>query len=203
MGAPSVGAPPMGGHPTGAPPVGAPPVGAPPMGAPPMGAPPVGAPPAGAPPVGAPPAGTPPVGMPGVGAPPPTLPPTGGQFGFDNNQMPMGGNQMAPPMAPPMTQPPTQAPTTASSSPAQERLIEGFNLEQVEQLPSEERENLIGTYLYNKLEPLRGGDIAGKITGMFLDLPVPELFDISTDESTFERYLKDAHELIENESKED
>lgn len=177
--------------------MGAPPVGAPQMGAPPMGAPPMGAPPMGAPPMGAPPMGGPPsIGMPG--APPSSHPPTGGQFGFDNNQTSMGSNQMAPPM----TQPSSQA-SHAPSEPAQEKTIEGYNLEQIEQLPQEERENLIGTYLYNKLEPLRGGDIAGKITGMFLDLPLTELFEISTDEAIFDRYLKDAHDLIENESKED
>mmetsp|Transcript_9131 Transcript_9131/g.8736 ORF Transcript_9131/g.8736 Transcript_9131/m.8736 type:complete len:523 (-) Transcript_9131:82-1650(-) len=182
----------------GAPPMGAPPMGAPPMGAPSMGAPPMGAPPMGAPPMGGAPAGPPPVGMPGAGAPPSSHPSTGAQFGFDNNQPSMGSNQMAPPT----TQPSSQSSHTPSE-PAQEKTIEGYNLEQIEQLPQEERENLIGTYLYNKLEPLRGGDIAGKITGMFLDLPLTELFDISTDEATFDKYLKDAHDLIENESKED
>lgn len=165
----------------------------------------------GMPPTGAPPVG-PPTGMPPVGPPP-----TGGQFMEAPPQHPMPGSQMPPmtqpppmsqppmsqpPMSqPPMTQPPSQIP--AQAPPAQEeKCIDGFNLSQVDQMTQEERENLIGTHLYNKLDPLCGGDVAGKITGMFLDLPVPELFDISTDDATFERYLKDARDLIENESKE-
>jgi len=35
---------------------------------------------------------------------------------------------------------------------------------------------------------------------MFLDLSTEELFEIATDESTFQKYFKDAVELIENEN---
>jgi len=79
----------------------------------------------------------------------------------------------------------------------------GVSLDELSNMEQEERDNILGTFLYNKLEPLRGGDVAGKIAGMFLDLPTDEVYEIATQEETFQKYFGEALALIEKEGEQD
>jgi RNA recognition motif-containing protein len=74
-----------------------------------------------------------------------------------------------------------------------------YYLEELESMSKEEQDNILGTYLYDKLDPLCGGDMAGKITGMFLDLQVQEVFQIATEEDAFDKYYQEAIALISQE----
>lgn len=60
-------------------------------------------------------------------------------------------------------------------------------------------ENEIGTFLYNKVELSHGSELAGRITGMFLDLPPEEIYQILHDDTTYQKYISDAEQLIKNE----
>lgn len=79
----------------------------------------------------------------------------------------------------------------------------GASLEELNSMGQDERDNILGTFLYNKLEPLRGGEVAGKIAGMFLDLPTEEVYEIATQEETFQKYFGEALALIEKEGEQD
>lgn len=133
-------------------------------------------------------------------APPPMGPPAG----FIGHNMGYNGPPVPNPVGHAIHQPimqqipkkvePVYAPDNTNSL--------GVDIDELSNMTKEEQENVLGTYLYNKLEPLRGGDVAGKITGMFLDLPLNEIYEIATLEEVFTKYLKDAVELIENEESE-
>jgi polyadenylate-binding protein len=107
-----------------------------------------------------------------------------------------------PPMPTNMAPPAMQAPKAPEPQPKEPENGLGVTLEQLNNMEKDEQENILGTFLYNKLEPLRGGEVAGKITGMFLDLPTNEIYEIATVDATFQKYLKDAIDLIENEDPE-
>lgn len=75
----------------------------------------------------------------------------------------------------------------------------GYSVQELEDMEKDERDNILGTFLYNKLEPLRGAEEAGKIAGMFLDLPTHEICEIVATDSVFQKYLDEAVDLIATE----
>jgi len=79
----------------------------------------------------------------------------------------------------------------------------GHSLQEIEQMDKSEQENILGTYLYDRLAPLCGGDVAGKITGMFLDLAAAEVYEIATDSTVFNKYYSEAMALIQQEGQEE
>lgn len=102
---------------------------------------------------------------------------------------------------------PVQAPSpamTISHISAPEPQEESFRvtLEELQGMDDSERDNCLGTYFYNRLESLHGQDIAGKVAGMFLDLPFEEVYQIATIEEVFQKYVNDALELIKKEEEE-
>jgi polyadenylate-binding protein len=136
-------------------------------------------------------------------APPPMGPSVGGYQGQNmgfSGPPPMGPSS-AYTMPQPMMQQPVPQKTEPASAPQPTNAL-GLSIDELSSMSKEEQENVLGTFLYNKLEPLRGGDVAGKITGMFLDLPLNEIYEIATLDEVFTKYLKDAIELIENEDNE-
>lgn len=78
---------------------------------------------------------------------------------------------------------------------------DAFNvsMHDLETMDSSERDNCLGTYFYNRLEVTHGQETAGKIAGMFLDLPFEEVYQIATAEEIFQKYVSDALELIKKE----
>lgn len=90
---------------------------------------------------------------------------------------------------------PTQKSATHISD--EELEVLGFT---VEEIP--EHDNEIGTYLYNKIELSHGSNVAGRITGMFLDLPHEEIYSILHENEVYQKYVKDAEVLITSETKE-
>lgn len=149
--------------------------------------------------------------MMGAHMPPPMggMPPMGPPPSFGGMDAGMGYNPMMH-SAPthhmqsspsPMQQVPQKASKPAPTQSSDNDL--GVSLEELSSMDQEERDNVLGTYLYNKLEPLRGGDIAGKIAGMFLDLPTEEVYEIASQEETFNKYYNEALGLIEKEGEAD
>ena len=181
-----------------------PPVGPPPVSMTPGGGASIGGPHPGAPPTGLPPAHAPThFGM-EVSAPPTMAPQAPPAMPSHNTQappsMPAHTTQAPSAMPPPMSHPPQATEAPPMQAPVGEKELSGFTMQALEALTDDERENTIGTALYNKLDPLCGGDVAGKITGMFLDLPLEEVFEIATEEATFQKYYNDAMELIQNDN---
>lgn len=113
----------------------------------------MGMPPPGPPPVGFPPVGPPPVGVPNAGMAQSMGTQGGGGFGMEPApQVNIPPPQIHQPMQP-MVSPPAQE-VSSVQSPEGEKLVEGHSLEQLIKMENSEKENLIGTYLYNKLDPL-------------------------------------------------
>lgn len=109
-------------------------------------------------------------------------------------QPPMGGSM--PPMA--GQQPP--APVVQDPTPVQDDDVN------VLALPADQykaNENEIGTFLYTKIEVKHGEQMAGKMTGMFLDLSPEEIYQIIHDPATYERYIQEATEMINDEDAEE
>lgn len=127
-----------------------------------------------------------------IGAGPSMVPPP--HFGGPMHQPPSMVPQMAPQIAAPMM---GAGHSAAASAPS----AESFNvsLEELQTMGEGERDNCLGTYFYNRLEVTHGQEIAGKIAGMFLDLPFEEVFQIATAEEIFQKYVSDALELIKKE----
>ena len=204
--------PPMSQPPMSQPPMTQPPMTQPPMSQPPMSQPPMSQPPMSQPPMTQPPMSHPPMSQPPMSQPPMTQPPM--------SQPPMTQPPMSqPPISqPPMTQPPMfnqsenvmsqppivnnmkpQPPTPSGDNEDSEKEDQLFDQGDVLKIPMdkyEESENEIGTFLYNKIELSHGSELAGKITGMFLDIPPEELYQIIHSDETYTRYIKDAEELI-------
>mmetsp|Transcript_7179 Transcript_7179/g.8091 ORF Transcript_7179/g.8091 Transcript_7179/m.8091 type:complete len:243 (+) Transcript_7179:1090-1818(+) len=147
--------------------------------------------------------GMPPVGPPLLGAPSAGMPPTHAPSPY--------GMVAQPPMQVPVNEVPQQpisgmsgdGVTAKASTTPSDKVVNGFSLVMLQTMGDAEKENAIGTPLYNKLETLCGGETAGKITGMFLDLPIEEVFEIATDEEVFQKYYKDALNLIQSDGTED
>ena len=74
-----------------------------------------------------------------------------------------------------------------------------MSLEELQLIDKADRDNSIGTYLYNKIEAKEGGEIAGKITGMLLDLELSDVYNIIHDEPSFDKVFNEALELIRSE----
>jgi succinate dehydrogenase flavin-adding protein (antitoxin of CptAB toxin-antitoxin module) len=68
-------------------------------------------------------------------------------------------------------------------------------------MDKEESDNIIGTFLYNKLDPMCGQEAAGRITGMFLDLSFSDIFQIATEEEKFAEYYQEALVMIGKEDR--
>lgn len=143
------------------------------------------------------------------------MPPLGGGMVPPMGGMPPMGSQMAGPgyvqqeqpmpqpsqmnMMPPMQQP-MQAPIQPQAPPKQQ-VEETVDSEEefVMSLKKEEysdHENEIGTFLYNKIEVTHGADMAGRIAGMFLDLPAEEVESILHSKESYNKYIADAENLI-------
>lgn len=140
------------------------------------------------------------MGVPPIGgmAPPMAPPPTyGGHMDHGMGYNPGMHSGPSHPMAAPMH---VSQPVHTEPAPAHEEDEGlGYSLDELKKMDKDDKDNIIGTFLYNKLEPLRGGEEAGKIAGMFLDLPLDEVIDIATKEDVFEKYLSEALDLIANE----
>ena len=191
--------PPMSQPPMSQPPMSQPPMTQPPMSQPPMSQPPMTQPPMSQPPMSQPPMSQPPMSQPPMSQPPMTQPPM--------SQPPMSQPPMTTPMATPMFNQPDNAlptpPMQQEELPTQSQEL--FEPPQIDVLAIpmeqyEQSENEIGTFLYNKIEVSHGSEMAGRIAGMFLDIPPEELYQILHDDDTYKRYITDAEELITNEN---
>jgi RNA recognition motif-containing protein len=141
-------------------------------------------------------------GMGGMSGPPPVSQPMV-SHGYGHMDTGMGYAPPMPAALPPhsMPAPMPQAPIAhISQKPApqqndEELEVLGYSIEEIML-----HENEVGTYLYNKIELSHGGDIAGRIAGMFLDLPKEEIYNIIHENEVYQKYIRDAENLIQNET---
>jgi RNA recognition motif-containing protein len=141
-----------------------------------------------------------PMGMPPMGgmAPPMSQPMPGASYGHSSNSMgqpPMPSGQ--PPMAssmPPMSS--QQQPAQQDADDQNDDVLK-LKIEEYDQ-----NENEIGTFLYNKIEGTHGEEMAGRIVGMFLDLPANEIYEILHSDEVYRKYISDAENLIKTSAEE-
>jgi len=121
-----------------------------------------------------------------------------------HNQPPQQMMQNHSPQGLPSAGAPVQQQKQSNQAPPQKDspLELGHTLEEIEKMEKSDQENVLGTYLYDRLAPLCGGEVAGKITGMFLDLAASEVYEIATDPTVFNKYYGEAMALIQQEGQE-
>jgi RNA recognition motif-containing protein len=136
----------------------------------------------------------------GAMAPPASQPMHTQGFNQQDGGMPqqmMGSSQPPMPsnMAPMTSQPPVPAQAPADSNDNEDEV-------DVLAIPANKYksyENEIGTYLYTKIEPVHNEVMAGKMTGMFLDLSEDEIYAIIHEPEVYDKYILEAIEMIKGE----
>ena len=69
--------------------------------------------------------------------------------------------------------------------------------ETVEKLPdSKTKKQAVGEYLYPRIHAMTNPNIAGKITGMLLEMDIPELVKLSEDASLLRKRVSEAIEVL-------
>lgn len=145
--------------------------------------------PAGFPGYVAPAAGRPPAHMPGMRPPVPF--PQQGLPGMLPGMPPMFGGMPRPPNFP---QVPFAAPTPMAAPPA------ALNKEALQKLPAQQQKQQLGEQLYAQNYRLRP-ELAGKLTGMMLELPNAEILELLESEAKLKHKIDEAVQVLDKQEK--